>query len=350
MNNVEINYGQFMMMLNSTILKECTIEITNSCPFKCDHCYVEKSEIKMMTLEQFKDIINQLLKIQCNVILITGGEPMANPAFLDMYIYAKKKGMIVHVNTTCFLMNEKILNTFIKYKPKSIEISLYGYDNITYEKFTHKEEAFDKVFENIKKLKNNNINISLKSVLTKKNYNYIDKLKELSQKNNIRFRYDYIVFPKVIDNKFKKNEEALDVNSIIKVIKQDNNDAEYFKNAVKNVKQFEGKENNINEVFQCTLGKDRAFIDCNLYIKPCLVVPIKYNLNDYSLKEAIKLMNEEAANIKFKSESKCKNCYKRKLCRYCPGRFFLETGSYEVAPKFYCEMADALIKEFDDEI
>lgn len=350
MNNVEINYGQLMQILNSNILKECTIEITNGCPFRCDHCYVEKSNIKMMTLEQFKNIINQLLKINCNTILLTGGEPMANPDFLDMYIYAKKKGMIVHLNTTCFLLNEQILNTLIKYKPKSIEISLYGYDNITYEKFTHKKEAFEKVFKNIIKLKNSNINISLKSVITKKNYQYIDKLKKISQENNIRFRYDYIVFPKIIDNKFEKNDEALDAEAIVKIIKQDNKDIEYFKNAVKNIKKLKNKETSINEVFQCTMGKDRVFIDCNLYIKPCLVVPMKYSLNNYSIEEAIKLMNEEIANIKFKSKSKCQNCYKRKLCRYCPGRFFLETGSYENAPKFYCEMADALIKEFGDEI
>lgn len=37
---------------------------------------------------------------------------------------------------------------------------------------------------------------------------------------------------------------------------------------------------------------------------------------------------------------------KKKLCRYCPGKFRLETGSYEKAPKEYCELCDLLISEF----
>ena len=40
------------------------------------------------------------------------------------------------------------------------------------------------------------------------------------------------------------------------------------------------------------------------------------------------------------------NCNKKSLCRYCPGKFYMETGSLTNVPNFYCELADKLIKEF----
>lgn len=350
MYDTEISYSQLMTLLNSKVLNECTIEITNACQFRCDHCYVEKSTVKVMKIEDFKVIIDQLLEINCNAILLTGGEPMLNPDFLDMYIYAKKMGMIVNINTTCFLLNKRILNTFIKYIPNSIEISLYGYDDKSYELFTHKKNSFEKVLRNIKLLKSSNINISLKTVLTKKNYYYIEELKEFARQYNIPFRYDYIVFPKLIDNKFEENPEMLNYKKIIDIIKKDTGDVKYFTNAVKNIKKCEYEDNNITKIFQCTMGKEKIFIDCDLNVKPCLVVPVKYNLKEYSVKEAIELMNEGICRLEFQRKSKCQDCYKRKLCRYCPGRFFLESGRYDTPPKFYCDMADGLIKEFDNEV
>lgn len=350
MRDIEISYSQLMTLLNSKVLNECTIEITNACPFRCDHCYVAKSITKTMKFQEFQEIVEQLLKINCNVILLTGGEPMSNPDFLDMYIYAKKMGMIVNINTTGYLLTKKILNTFTKYKPNSIEISLYGYDERSYENFTHKKNAFARVLKNIEALKNVNINIRLKSVLTKKNYQYIDELKKISQKNNIPFRYDYIVFPKIIDGVFEKNKEMLSPETIISVIKKDKEDIDYFKNAVKGIQKLKTENNKINKVFQCTMGKEKIFIDCDLNIKPCLVVPIKYNLKEYSIEKAIQLINDGICKIEFKNDSKCQKCYKRKLCRYCPGRFFLETGEYDMAPQIYCDIANALIEEFDNEL
>jgi hypothetical protein len=57
-------------------------------------------------------------------------------------------------------------------------------------------------------------------------------------------------------------------------------------------------------------------------------------------------MKEKIDSLKVDSTFKCYNCYKKKICRYCPGRFYLETGNYLDVPKFYCDMADAIIKEF----
>ena len=110
-------------------------------------------------------------------LLLTGGEPMLHKNFIEIYLYAKKMGLIVNINTNLSLMNDHILETFKLYKPGIIEISVYGYDDNSYEEFTHFSKGFQIVDENINKLLKSNINISLKTVLTKKSKNYIAKIK-----------------------------------------------------------------------------------------------------------------------------------------------------------------------------
>lgn len=121
-----------------------------------------------MNLEIYKKIINELVELGCDELLITGGEPMLHNNFIDMYLYAKKMGLIVTINSNISLLNENILKVLCDYKPNVIEISLYGFDNNSYFEFTHFSNGYTVVDNNIKKLIKNNININFKTVLTKK--------------------------------------------------------------------------------------------------------------------------------------------------------------------------------------
>lgn len=149
-------------------LKSCSIEIINVCNFKCSHCYMPCAKKQIMEFQTFKKIVDQLIDLECLSILITGGEVFLNPQFKEMYLYAKKKGFIVSINTNGSLLNDDLIDLFAKYKPFSIEISLYGYDNESYYNFTGIPNSFNIVNKNILKLKQENINVKLKSVLTKK--------------------------------------------------------------------------------------------------------------------------------------------------------------------------------------
>lgn len=42
MYDTEISYSQLMTLLNSKVLNECTIEITNACQFRCDIVMLKK--------------------------------------------------------------------------------------------------------------------------------------------------------------------------------------------------------------------------------------------------------------------------------------------------------------------
>ena len=189
-NNIE----KKIISNNIYSIKNATIEIINTCPFKCDHCFVSNKK-EILNLENFQNLINQLIKLDYNEILITGGEPFLHNSFVDIYLSAKKNGFLVTINTNGYLLNEMLLNLFIEYKPRNIELSIYGYDNKSYYNFTHTKRAFNIINNNIDKLIDYSINLNLKTVLTKKNKNYLYKLKSYAKEKNLPFRYDYIIFP-----------------------------------------------------------------------------------------------------------------------------------------------------------
>lgn len=335
--------------MGNSRLNNVVVEITNSCPFKCSHCYIDDSSKKYMDFNTFKKIVDQAFKLNCYNITLTGGEPLMNPSFLDMYKYAKEKGMLVGINTNAFLLNDEIIEMFKTYKPNIIEISIYGYDNTSYMDFTKSKNAFDIIDKNINKLSNIGIEVNLKTTLTKHNYNYLQELKDYAKMKKKKFRYDYLVFPKLANNNFCKNDECLDPKQIIEIFKSDKEDVSFFKRAVLETIKNKDDDFYIDEIFQCSLGKKQVFINCNGDIKPCLVVNNSYNISNTDIVTALDYFENMTCLLKFNSNSKCRNCYKRKLCRYCPGRFYLETGSYEKAPIHYCELSDLLLNEFKPE-
>ena len=50
------------------------IEITNTCNLRCKHCYLDKTESNFLDVKTCFSIIDQLSKMGCFKLVITGGE------------------------------------------------------------------------------------------------------------------------------------------------------------------------------------------------------------------------------------------------------------------------------------
>jgi Predicted Fe-S oxidoreductases len=79
-----------------------TIELTPTCNFRCDMCYIrmEKSQAEkrggLRSIEEWLHIADQLQEIGTLFILLTGGEPLLYPDFKELYIRLKEKGIHPH--------------------------------------------------------------------------------------------------------------------------------------------------------------------------------------------------------------------------------------------------------------
>lgn len=338
-NDELINY----IYQSNTALNNCTIEIINFCTFKCNHCYMPNSPNHLMDFNMYKEILKQLDEIGCLWILITGGEPLLHPEFKKFYTYAKEKGFLVSVNTNGYLIDDNLIQLFIKYQPYAVEISLYGYDDKSYQQFTHCSNCFLKIDNNIKKMLDKNININLKSVLVKQNYQYFNKIRKYADSFPCPFRYDYVIFPKVNSISKGPNSELLSTKMIIDTLKEDPNSYITFKDRYCDLSY---NKNTQSKVFQCSGGENGIYIDSFGNINMCVaVMNDNYNINKFSIQEARTFFKKNKERY-VDNKSKCAKCYKKSICRYCPGRFKLETGNYSIPPTWYCNIANNIIRNY----
>ena len=113
-----------------------SIEVTRRCPLRCVHCYNnlpvnDRARSSELTYEEHCRILDEIAEVGCLWLLYTGGEIFLRTDFLDIYTYAKKKGLLLTLFTNGVLINERVADYLAEWPPFIIEITLYGHTKET---------------------------------------------------------------------------------------------------------------------------------------------------------------------------------------------------------------------------
>lgn len=142
------------------------IAITGRCNLDCKHCYwgQDKFEYKDIKFNTLKKVIEESFKLGVFHVILTGGEPLLYKKFTKLlkllYFYRFRISIV-----TNGILLEKFIDKFKKYGIYEITVSLDGFKE-EYEEIRNYE--WEKVVENIKKLKENRINVRVNAILSKK--------------------------------------------------------------------------------------------------------------------------------------------------------------------------------------
>ena len=119
------------------------IELTPYCNLRCVHCYLQDQiNESLLSTEEIKKILDMLCTAGVLFLYFTGGEIFTRPDFLDIYVYAKKKGFIIELLTNGTLIDNKVIEIFNKYPPASVSISMYGKDEDSYYRVTKQKGMY----------------------------------------------------------------------------------------------------------------------------------------------------------------------------------------------------------------
>lgn len=316
------------------------IETTNKCNFRCPHCYVDKADYKILTYNEIIDLIDELYDLGASSILFTGGEVLTHKHFKEFYLYAYKKGFIITINTNGSLLDDSLIEFLKMTPPISLEISLYGHNQRTYEDFTKTKISFDKFVETLQKIKESSINLLCKSVITNSNKEYYKDMENICKELEIPFKKDYIAFPS-LDKSHDFNPEQISASEVIEFLRNDKIAQREYLKIFSNSDDSERKF-----VFECRENNDGIFISSEgkINVCPCMQ-SVSYQYKKGNLLECI-LKLQELKNIEFREDSKCKNCKYISLCRYCPAKFYLTTGDYQTPPSWFCEFGELMYKNY----
>lgn len=167
-------------------LKNVTIEITSACNLKCQHCGNDsgnKNNLEL-TKEEIFNLIDELANIGVERLGLTGGEPLLHPFLFEIIEYAKDKIPTIAIATNGYFIDEEKIKKFKYYGVKKFIISLDGTRQF-HNYFRGNIYAFDYALKAIKLLIENNMEVKVRSVLTKQNQESILNLIKITNEFKI---------------------------------------------------------------------------------------------------------------------------------------------------------------------
>lgn len=204
-NRILIDYERAKMFKRGVMPNPrfAVLYISNSCNQNCQYCeYTEENKGGFLATEKVLDIINQLVDLGVTAIEFSGGgEPLIHPDIIKILNYCKEKDIAVGIISNFAAKNDKLMETIVD-TCSYVRASLDSFDPDKYNTIRRpktKECSFSQVEDNLKKLvelkKNtgSGINIGVKRVISKLNY---DKMEDFI-KGAIGLGVDNVQFKKV---------------------------------------------------------------------------------------------------------------------------------------------------------
>jgi len=324
-----------------------SIELSPRCNFKCIHCYLDDNRDKNneMTTSQIKTMIDILAESGMLVLTLTGGEPLLRKDFKEIYVYARKKGMLVELFTNGFLLDNELLKVFQEYPPLELDISLYGSTDEKYEEITGVKGAFTKVKDNIKLFKENGINISLKSAIMSNLVDALDGMFLVAKQFGINMRIRFGMIPTV--NNVSKNNLQINAKKAVELYASYSNT---YKNDVEILcKNITDSNLRLGKTrYACGMGKCSCFIDYQGKIYPCIETrPLGIGISIFDedfevVWEKIGKYSYEKLKEADEKDYKCLTCKSVSICPSCPAIRERKYGSPLIVKNEDCEYTNEL--------
>ncbi|MBN1668473.1 MAG: radical SAM protein, partial [Anaerolineales bacterium] len=106
-----------------------SLELNLRCNLRCKHCYVSHGhggipgEVELSRAE-IERLLGELAEAGTLWLLLTGGEPLLRRDFPEIYLAARRQGMLLTVFTNGTLITPRKADFFAEWRPFSLEISL----------------------------------------------------------------------------------------------------------------------------------------------------------------------------------------------------------------------------------
>jgi len=207
-------------------------KITLRCNKNCKYCNINKRKYPELNTKQCFDIIDYLKENGTKVLTISGGEPTMRKDLLLILKYARKKKMLILLNTNGTKINKELADVVDEISlsldgPKEINDSIRG------------KGSYQAVIKALSICKENKVPVTLVCVLNKKNIDYIGEILRIGRANKV-----YVAFqPIVIDgNSNYYNKKLLltnrEIKPVIAYLIKEKKKGEYIKNSILCLKHY----------------------------------------------------------------------------------------------------------------
>lgn len=290
-------------------------EITETCNYRCGHCYLGPKKQNSLSLDEKKKIIELMEKSGCLWLQITGGEPLLDKDFIEVYKFAYSLGLLITLSTNGSLLSDERISFVIKkYPPYRLTISSYGATANSYEALTRTPKSFERFMEGVKWASNAKIRTRLNIIATKYNQNEISDMQ--------RFAKDF-------------GFECYVLSSLLPTIHGNAAPIDLMSQDYDSIEKRNGSMVKDNCYMPCNAGITSFHVNSSGKMSICKTAR-KPNIDLLekgisSLHEIIRI-SKEISNL----PTLCSSCHLRNTCTTCPSILRLYLQGKKI-PSFVCE-------------
>ena len=350
-------FGLWEKMKVKRALFTFDLEITARCNNNCRHCYINlpagdrTAQERELSFNEIKAIADEAVSLGAFWCLVTGGEPLLREDFPEIYLYLRKKGLLVSIFTNAALITEEHIRLFKKYTPRDIEVSVYGVTEKTYEQVTRKPGSFAAFIRGLNLLLDSGIKVRFKAMALRSNVHELPDIASFCrQRTKDFFRFDPFLHLRFDRDPERNKEIKSERLSPEEIVALERSDPERFQSLEKECdKLIMPKFSNIscNHLFHCGAGNGSFNVSYNGFFRLCSSLwhpDCVYDLRKGSLTDAFYNFVPHVRDMR--SDRKefletCRVCPIINLCMWCPAHAHLETGEIDAPVDYFCKVAHA---------
>lgn len=331
---LHLNANQKRIPLNASF------EVTMRCNLRCQHCYLPMnqragSQQGELSLLEIQRIFAEIADAGCLWMLLTGGEPFLRKDFLQIYDAAKRNGFITTIFTNGTLITEKIADYLAEWKPFSIEISLYGATQTTFERVTGIPGSFSRCMRGIELLVDRGLPLKLKGVLMTLTQLELLEMQALAKGLNLSFRFDPVINPG-IDGSQEPTQFRLSPEEIVEIEKKDPERAAILPNALEELLSVHVDS---SKLYECGAGRSSFHIDPYGKLSLCITARVPaIDLRQHNFKDSWDHQLSTLLEKEHSANYTCATCELRSMCPQCPAMGLIEFGDPEARVPFLCQL------------
>jgi radical SAM protein with 4Fe4S-binding SPASM domain len=323
-----------------------TVEITNRCPLECAHCYNNLpmgdagARRRELTTDDHKRIVDQLCELGCLWICYTGGEIFARADFLEIYLYAKQKGLLITLFTNGTLITERVADLLAEHPPLAIEITLYGRTQATYETLTGIPGSFERCMRGIRLLTERKLPLKLKTVALTINKHEIRSMQQFAADLGVEFKFDPMINPR-IDCSSSPLAVRLSPADIVGLDLDDPERVSEWRRLAADFAPPLPADGEKRMLYECGGGVNSFAVDPYGDMTICVLSHMdKYSLRDGTIRDGWEHFLYSVRSRRTERVTKCTACALKSLCGSCAATNELENdGDAEAPVDFLCKTA-----------
>lgn len=297
-----------------------SFELTPMCNLDCRMCYVHLQKEQMngaqlLTVDQWKDIMQQAIDAGMMYARLTGGECLTYPGFRELYLFLRSKGVEVGILSNGLLMNADMVEFLRKNPPAAIQITLYGASEDAYERVTG-QRAFSRVLENIRRLDEAQMPLQI-AVTPNEFMTDGEDVIRLLHENGLHFAINAGLMQPREETGRKLSDAGLDAYVAMMKLRQALKGRPVEPDCDPESLPDPGSTTSVSEKgVRCGAGRSGFAIDWQGRMRPCNTFPCEpVEVLPLGFSEAWKRTNHTALNYPLPAE--CEGCAYKTICKHC---------------------------------